>query len=111
MTRLPATKRGDTWGGFDLTITEDAVPRDLTGATVRMQLRKQYTDTAATASWTTADNSILLFDAVNGVLRIVGRVLNVDPWDYLLDVEITWPDGTVQTVFDGVMTVYPDVTR
>jgi hypothetical protein len=111
--QLPSHIRGDTWTGFDLTLTEgpDNTPVDLTGTTVAMQMRTSANATTAAESWTTADDSIVFLDAANGQIRITEKVVGITPGDYVLDVQVTFTDGKIQTVFRGKITIEADVTR
>jgi len=85
---------------------------DLTGYTLRAQLRKSYGATSYTAFTveaaddpTTGELTISLTDAQTSALK-AGR--------YVYDVEIVAPvaDGsTVTRVLEGIITVTPEVTR
>jgi len=99
---------------FSLSITvsdANANEIDLTGYTLRAQLRKSYGATSYTSFTVAADDpttgelTISLTDAQTSALK-AGR--------YVYDVEIVAPvaDGsTVTRVLEGIITVTPEVTR
>ena len=63
--------KGDTFDevAFQLKINESAV--NLTGATIRMQLRKSYSDTVAALSLTSASSAgITITNAANGEFKM-----------------------------------------
>lgn len=95
---------------FSLTITvadSNGNPLDLTGYTLRAQLRKSYGSTSytnfTTASATPSDGelTISLTAAQTSGLR-AGR--------YVYDIEID-NEGEVTRVLEGIITVTPEVTR
>lgn len=98
VTDLLTVKRGDTAPPLTLTLTDDDVPVDLTGATVRVI----GVDRAGT---------VVIDDALTG--SDVGVV--VRPWaaadtatvrDLTVEAEVTWPDTTTQTFpAEGSLTV------
>lgn len=83
--------------------------RDLTGYTGRAQLRRSYHSVSNTAFTVTIDNPsegevvLSLSNAITANLRY-GR--------YVYDVELVkTSDGTVERILEGVVTVYPEVTK
>jgi hypothetical protein len=96
---------------YSLTITvSDATGEavNLTGYTLRSQLRKSYgatsytAFTAASASPTTGELTISLTDTQTSALKS-GR--------YVYDVEIVDTNNAVTRVLEGIITVTPEVTR
>ena len=92
----------------DLSLTdENGDPLDLDGYTANSQIRKWYTSTTASGTFTTYINvpdgtiTLSLSDTQTGAL-VSGR--------YVYDVEIN--NGvTVSRVVEGIVTVTPQVTR
>lgn len=83
--------------------------RNLTGYTGRAQLRRSYHSVSNTAFTVTIDNPtegeviLSLSNAVTANLKY-GR--------YVYDVELVkTSDGTVERILEGVVTVYPEVTK
>jgi hypothetical protein len=83
--------------------------RDLTGYTGRAQIRRSYHSVSNTAFTVSINNPaegeviVSLTNAVTANLRY-GR--------YVYDVELVkTSDGTVERILEGVVTVYPEVTK
>lgn len=83
--------------------------RNLTGYTGRAQLRRSYHSVSNTAFTVTIDNPtegeviLSLSNAITANLKY-GR--------YVYDVELVkTSDGTVERILEGVVTVYPEVTK
>jgi len=90
--------QGDSRPQLQLTLTDDTTgdPIDLTGATVRMKFRQTGSET--------------LLDTITGVVTgaLTGQVviiwgpntLNVEEGDYEGEIEITFSDNSIQTVYN-----------
>lgn len=84
-------------------------PKDLTGYTLAAQLRKSYYSTTAT-------NFVLnVTNAVEGMVTMsisAANTSNIRPGRYVYDVEMTHTSsGEVTRIFEGIVTVLPNVTR
>jgi hypothetical protein len=91
-----------------------AVPIDLTGSTLRMQLRKQESDHEAEISVWSPNNGIWIYDAVNGKFQIIitrGAMLQLVPGDYVCDLVRTMTTGYQERIFEGTATVVEGTTR
>lgn len=92
--------QGDTKPALVCTITDDntGAPISLTGATVRLKFR------AVGATDLTATLTGSVTDATNGVVAFYPvtqpQMLQGDAGDYEGEIEITFADGSVQTVYD-----------
>jgi hypothetical protein len=83
-------------------------PLNLTGYTVKSQMRKSYT------SSTYYDFTATVHDAVNGKVRLQLNATQsglIVPGRYLYDVEITDPNGAKTRVIEGIVTVTPEITK
>ena len=103
---------GDTWRGLTLNLTLNGAPMNLTGSRVDMQMRKLPTSAATSYSWSSAgvDPTILITDALNGVVSISKRVIG-GFGKLHFDVQVTSADGDVRTVLSGELPLVEDVTR
>lgn len=92
----------------DLTMTdEEGSPLNLTGYTANSQIRKWYTSSNATATFTTSIN------ANTGVISLsltANQTGAMTAGRYVYDVEIS--DGAIiSRIVEGIVTVTPQVTR
>lgn len=90
--------QGDTRPQVKVTLTDDTtgLPVDITRGTLRMRFRAAGTDVVlATLVGTITDgpNGV-------GVFQWPAGTLDVDAGDYEGEVEVTFEDATVQTVYD-----------
>lgn len=92
--------QGDTRPALVCTITDDntGLPIDLTGSTCRLKFRAQDSSTLQATLLGT------LTDPVNGGVEFywasVPTSLDGSEGNYQGEIEITFPDGQIQTVFD-----------
>lgn len=109
---LETAKRGDTWGGIGFVeLIQDEVPMDLTGASVLMQMRRKPSHGLVVAEWTTEDDSIVIQDAANGILRVMPKLMDVPAKCYHWDLEVTFANGRVLTVLTGIWEIEGDSSR
>lgn len=103
--------KGDTWDGAVFTFTDqDSNPIDLTGSTIRMKFRKGNINGAVSLSLDSLGNGIILSDAVNGVVTIQSRILDINSGLHFYDMEITFADSRVKTYVKGNITITQDIT-
>jgi hypothetical protein len=94
----------------EITVTESGSgsPKDLADFTARSQLRKSYYSTSATSF------NVSVTDAANGVITMslpAADTANLRAGRYVYDVEIENSQNTVIRIFEGIITVIPNVTR
>jgi hypothetical protein len=100
---------GDTLK-LTLTLSADGAPLNLSGATARTAIRREYKDPAYAVDPADAKVDV---DATNGkvIVAVPGSKMQLPAGKYVYDVELTYQDGTVQTVLVGEITLYPDVSH
>lgn len=94
-------------------LTAPGVPVDLTGATVRAQLRRAFSDPAPAISCTSEDGSAFLsagtgffgFDLTPAATSAIAAA------KYFYDIEVTLPSGDVTRAMQGTITLTPEVTK
>ena len=106
-----STKRGDTFAEVPFQINVNAVPLDLTGALIRMQLRTDYGGTVYQEFTSINNEGITITNATNGEFKINETIINLEARAYKYDIEITLSNGEVKTWISGVFSVTNDVTR
>lgn len=104
-----AVDQGADFSAEILASDDTGTARDLTGYTGRGQMRRSYYSTSNVAFTVTiptpetGEVQITLTNATTANLRM-GR--------YVYDIELVkTADGTVERLLEGIVTVYPEVTR
>lgn len=98
VTDLLTVKRGDTAPPLTLTLTDNDVPVDLTGATVRV--------IGVDRAGTVVIDDVLTGSDVGVVVRPWAAVDTATVRDLTVEAEVTWPDLSVQTFpAEGSLTV------
>lgn len=104
--------KGDTFDevAFQLKINEEVV--DLTGAVIKMQLRKKYSDTTAALSLTSVSSAgITITNAATGQFKINAQIIDIEVYNYVYDIQITLASGVVKTYVQGGFNITNEVTR
>lgn len=93
--------------------TLPGVPYDLTGCTARMQIRRTVRSSTFLVEASTTNGRIILGGATGRIdvtlPDMVTDLLNVTDAGY--DLEVVFPDGTVDRVLEGDVTVDLNYTR
>ena len=104
--------KGDTFDevAFQLKINDADV--NLTGAIIRMQLRKSYSDTSAALSLTSVSSAgITITNAAEGRFKINTQIIDIEVYNYVYDIQITLASGVVKTYVQGGFNITNEVTR
>lgn len=99
---------GSTYSNIITVGSTSGSPLNLTGYTVKSQMRKSY------SSSTAYDFTSSIYDAVTGKIRLQLTDLQsqaIPAGRWLYDVEITSPSGTKTRVVEGIVTVNPQITQ
>jgi len=102
-------KKSDTLKAKVLTF-----PFDITDNTFLMQFRKAtigVNENPVVFEWSTADDSFEITDAINGVLQMKKKVINVEQGLYVSDLQRTLPNGDIETLFDVKIKIVEDISR
>lgn len=94
-----------------LTITDDLTNAtvNISGYTVRSQMRRSYYSANATAQIVCT-----ITDAANGSILMSlasSNTSNIKAGRYLFDVETVDPGGVTARILEGIITVTPEITR
>ena len=106
-----STKRGDTFDEVLFELKKDNVAINLTGATIRMQLRKAPGGPVFLNLTSVSSAGITITDATAGKFKINSTIINLEANVYLYDIEIAFASGEVRTWVSGQFTVLNDITR
>ena len=103
--------KGDTFEAVNFAVVKNAVALNLTGATIKMQLKKECGGIPILSFTTVASAGLTLTNAVGGLFKINKQIINIAEFNYVYDIEITFGNGDVKTWIDGDFIVKCDITR
>jgi hypothetical protein len=103
--------KGDSFEAVNFALLVNTVDLNLTGCTLRMQLRKEYGGIVYLSLTSVASAGITITTAASGLFRINKQIINIDAANYIYDIELIKADGTVKTYISGNFYVTNDVTR
>jgi len=103
--------KGDTFELVNFQMLVNSVALNLTGCTLRMQLRKEYGGIVYLSLTSVASAGITITTAASGLFKINKQIINIDAANYIYDIELIKADGTIKTYISGNFYVTNDVTR
>ncbi len=104
--------KGDTFDEVNFEIKKDGVAVNLTGATIKMQLRKNANDvTPALALTSESSAGLTITGATLGKFKINQQIINIEVANYQYDIQITFADGVVKTYIAGAFNITQEITR
>lgn len=112
MITLSGHKKGDTYLGLGpITVQINSIPLNLSGASIRMQIRKQKEWASYAHEWNTESGTISILNPLSGEFFVESGIIDVPAHNYYFDIEITTNDGRVITPIEGTWEILSDVTR
>lgn len=109
-----AVEQGATWTRT-ITVKDDGVARDLTGYTIRMQVRQKPSSSSTYLDIDTVSGEIAITDATNGIFTITlsaAVTAALSPVQgYRYDLELEDGSGVVTRLLTGLFEVTKEVTR
>ena len=103
--------KGDSFEAVNFAMILNSAVLNLTGCTLRMQLRKEYGGVIFLSLSSVASAGITITNAAGGLFKINKQIINIPEFNYLYDIEITFSDLTVKTWISGNFLVQCDITR
>ena len=104
--------KADTFDQVNFELKVNNVAKDLTGATIRMQLRTNADNTTPALSLTSVGSAgITITSPVSGLFRINAQIIDIPVYDYEYDIEIRFADNTVKTYISGIFSITQEITR
>jgi hypothetical protein len=99
-------KRSDTFYAVPFQIVINSIPLDLTGAIIKMQVRKDF------GTPIVFEPTITVLNAVNGDVQIDEQIFNVCAGIYKYDIEFQLSSGEVKSNWiNGIFEITNDITR
>ena len=102
--------KGDTFLEVPFEILIDGNALNLTGAIIKMQLRKNYEKDVA-LEFSTTNNKIQIVNVSLGTFKIVEQIIDIESFEYLYDLQITLSISDVETYVKGKFNILNDITR
>ena len=100
----------DTWE-FNVTLVDKdtQVPLDLTGATVRLDVRASHTASAVSLPLSEGDGITVPSPKTQGIIQ-VSKDAAISDGTYVYDLQVEFSGGKRKTYLRGQLTVLPEVT-
>ena len=102
--------KGDTFKQIPMVYKLNGTPQDLTGAIIRMQLRKEKDGVSYLVLTSVGNAGITITDAVNGAFKINEQIIDIQSGNYIYDIEFNI-NGVIETLIKGDFIITNDVTR
>jgi len=102
--------KGDTFKQIPMVYKLNGTPQDLTGAIIRMQLRKEKDGVSYLELTSVDDAGITITDALNGAFKINEQIIDIQSGNYIYDIEFNI-NGVIETLIKGDFIITNDVTR
>ena len=104
--------KGDTFNQVAFELKIDSVAVNLTGAVIKMQLRKNASDVSPALALTSVSSAgITITNASSGLFKINEQIIDIPVDTYQYDIQITFASGVVKTYIAGSFNITPEITR
>ena len=104
-------KKGDTFDEVAFSLKINNVVVNLTGAVIKMQLKKNDDPSVSYLSLTSvASAGITITSPTAGLFKINSQIIDIEPFNYVYDIQITYASGIVKTYVSGNFNITKDVT-
>ena len=103
--------KGDTFEAVNFAVVKNSVALNLTGAVIKMQLKKECGGIPILSFTTVASAGLTITNAVGGLFKINKQIINIAEFNYIYDIEITFSNGDVKTWVEGNFIINCDITR
>lgn len=110
--------QGQTWDDSIVVNQADGTAANLTGYTARMHIRDEYSSSTTVLELTAANGRLTIPTPANGTIvfnvsaaDMAAIDLDHEPRSFVYDLEIYTGDGYVQRILQGVVIIWPEVTR
>jgi hypothetical protein len=104
-------QRNATFNEVPFEILIDNVPLDLTGAVIRMQVKKDACSSPVFTLTSVASDGITITDAVNGQFKINEQIITIPTCNYEYDIKITLASNEVKYYVGGLFQVVKTITN
>ena len=102
--------KGDTFKQIPMVYKLNGVAQNLTGAIIRMQLRKEKDGVSYLELTSVANAGITITNASGGGFKINTQMIDIQAGNYVYDIEFNI-GGVIETLIKGDFIITNDVTR
>jgi hypothetical protein len=102
--------KGDTFKQVLMVYKVNGTPVNLTGAIIRMQLRKERDGVSYLELTSVANAGITITNAATGAFKINTQMIDIQAGNYVYDIEFNI-GGVIETLIKGDFIITNDVTR
>jgi hypothetical protein len=103
------TINNDTYSGTEFQVFVNSTELNLTGYSLKMQVKKRIGDTAIFTL--TSTSGLTITDSTAGKLRIDEQIFSGTPDNYIYDIQFTNSTGRIKTYISGNFIITGDVTQ
>ena len=104
-------QRGDTFDEVPFEILIDGDALDLTGAIIKMEVKKDACSSSVLSLTSVADAGITITNGLLGQFKINKQIINIKPCNYQYDIQIELAGGEIKTYVGGLFQVVKTITE
>jgi hypothetical protein len=102
--------KGDTFDEVAFSIKINNVDLDLTGATIKMQLKKTSDSSSSLSFTSVASAGITITNPSGGLFKINEQIIDIEVFNYAYDIQLTLASGVVKTYVSGTFNITKEIT-
>jgi len=108
---IPPVIRETTFPGVQFGVLVNAFPLDLTGATIKMSVKRLASDTTAIQTFSTEDGSLeIATDPTTGIFYLMPQLITLPVFEYYYDIKFFFNNDTEKTYISGRWKILQNVT-
>jgi len=102
--------KGDTFDEVAFSIKINNIALDLTGATIKMQLKKNSNSPASLSLTSVSSAGITITSPSAGLFKINEQIIDIEVFNYAYDIQLTLASGVVKTYVSGTFNITKEIT-
>jgi len=102
--------KGDTFDEVAFSIKINNIALDLTGATIKMQLKKSSDSPASLSLSSVSSAGITITSPSAGLFKINEQIIDIEVFNYAYDIQLTLASGVVKTYVSGTFNITKEIT-
>ena len=102
--------KGDTFDEVAFSIKINNIALDLTGATIKMQLKKNSNSPASLSLTSVSSAGITITSPTAGLFKINEQIIDIEVFNYAYDIQLTLASGVVKTYVSGTFNITKEIT-